>query len=81
MPSELFDIVTRFGERADRVTHVEDLPARPGHTVDWPAWLHPPVRDAFVSAGIEVPYAHQVEAADHAHAGRNVIIATGTASG
>ena len=50
MPSELFDIVTRFGERADRVTHVEDLPARPGHTVDWPAWLHPPVRDAFVSA-------------------------------
>ena len=81
MPSELFDIVTRFGERADRVTHVEDLPARPGRTVDWPAWLHPPVHDAFVSAGIEMPYAHQVEAADHAHAGRNVIIATGTASG
>lgn len=81
MPSELFDIVTRFGARADRVTHVEDLPARPGRTVAWPGWLHPGVRDAFVSAGIERPYAHQVEAADLAHAGTNVIIATGTASG
>ncbi|WP_019159537.1 DEAD/DEAH box helicase [Brevibacterium senegalense] len=81
MPSELFDIVTRFGARADRVTHVEDLPARPGRTVAWPPWLHTAVRDAFVSAGIERPYAHQVEAADLAHAGTNVIIATGTASG
>ena len=81
MPSELFDIVTRFGARADRVTHVEDLPARPGRTVAWPDWLHPGVRDAFVSAGIERPYAHQVEAADLAHNGTNVIIATGTASG
>ena len=25
MPSELFDILTRFGDRADRVTHVEAL--------------------------------------------------------
>ena len=81
MPSELFDIVTRFGARADRVTHVEDLPARPGRTVAWPPWLHTAVRDAFVSAGIERPYAHQVEAADLAHNGTNVIIATGTASG
>ena len=81
MPSELFDIVTRFGARADRVTHVEDLPARPGRTVAWPPWLHTAVRDAFVSAGIERPYAHQVEAADLAHGGTNVIIATGTASG
>ena len=81
MPSELFDILTRFGDRADRVTHVEALPSRPGRTVDWPAWLLPPVRDAFVSAGIALPYAHQVETADLAHAGENVIVATGTASG
>lgn len=81
MTSELFDILTRFGDRVDRVTHVEQLPARPGRTTGWPTWLDPSVRDAFVSAGIERPYEHQVETADIAHAGDNVIVATGTASG
>lgn len=81
MTSELFDILTRFGDRVDRVTHVERLPARRGRTTDWPAWLDPAVHDAFVSAGIERPYAHQVETADIARAGENVIVATGTASG
>ncbi len=81
MTSELFDILTRFGDRVDRVTHVEQLPARPGRTTDWPTWLDPAVRDAFVSAGIDRPYEHQVETADIAHAGENVIVATGTASG
>ncbi|SLM97436.1 DEAD/DEAH box helicase [Brevibacterium yomogidense] len=81
MTSELFDILTRFGDRVDRVTHVEQLPARLGRTTDWPSWMDPAVRDAFVSAGIERPYEHQVETADIARAGENVIVATGTASG
>ena len=81
MTAELFDILTRFGDRVDRVTHVEQLPTRPGRTTAWPDWLHPAVRDAFVSAGIERPHAHQVETADIAHAGEHVIAATGTASG
>lgn len=32
-------------------------------------------------AGIDAPWRHQATAAEHAHAGRSVIIATGTASG
>ncbi|HEV8222818.1 MAG TPA: DEAD/DEAH box helicase [Streptosporangiaceae bacterium] len=32
-------------------------------------------------AGITAPWVHQADAAGHAHAGRNVIISTGTASG
>ena len=80
MTSELFDILTRFGDRVDRVTHVEQLPARLGRTTDWPSWMDPAVRDAFVSAGIERPYEHQVETADIARAGENVIVATRTAS-
>ena len=36
---------------------------------------------AYAGLGIEAPWAHQVEAADAAFAGRHVAIATGTASG
>ena len=33
------------------------------------------------AGGIDRPWAHQVAAAEHAHAGRSVVLATGTASG
>ncbi len=33
------------------------------------------------AAGIDAPWQHQADAAEHAHAGRSVILATGTASG
>ncbi len=36
---------------------------------------------AFTDRGINSPWAHQVEAAELAHAGRHVVISTGTASG
>lgn len=37
--------------------------------------------DRLAAAGIEAPWEHQAAAAEHARAGRSVIIATGTASG
>ncbi|MEU5877257.1 DEAD/DEAH box helicase [Spirillospora sp. NPDC047279] len=37
--------------------------------------------DRLTAAGIEAPWEHQAVAAEHAYAGRSVIIATGTASG
>ncbi|HEV8556323.1 MAG TPA: DEAD/DEAH box helicase [Actinophytocola sp.] len=63
------------------LTHVRDLPERQALPVDWPDWVPARVREAFVRCGVAAPWAHQAEAAGHAHAGRNVVIATGTASG
>jgi DEAD/DEAH box helicase domain-containing protein len=67
--------------RADRVRHVEQLPARGGASVRWPPWVHPDVVAALQAQGIARPWRHQVAAANHARAGRSVVISTGTASG
>ncbi|WP_375500638.1 DEAD/DEAH box helicase [uncultured Jatrophihabitans sp.] len=63
------------------VTHVESLPARAAVPAPWPDWVPEPVRARFVVRGVSEPWAHQVEAANAAHAGTSVVVATGTASG
>lgn len=70
---------TDSGERPLR--HVRELPPHPGRTRPWPAWAEPEVVGAFTDLGIGVPWSHQVEAADLAHAGHHVVMSTGTASG
>ncbi len=50
-------------------------------TAAWPRWLPSTVKESLVSAGIAAPWAHQVAAAEAAHSGRHVALATGTASG
>src|SRR5207237_1104521 len=40
-----------------------------------------PVREALERSGVPEPWTHQCAAADLAHAGRHVVISTGTASG
>jgi DEAD/DEAH box helicase domain-containing protein len=67
--------------RDDRLLHVEQVPARVGTAVGWPDWVDADLRDAWTRRGIEFPWAHQAEAADLAHAGRHVVVSTGTASG
>ena len=67
--------------RLERVRHVEHLPSRAGEPVPWPAWVHRDVVAAFAAGGIQQPWRHQVAAAEHARAGRSVVISTGTASG
>ncbi|MDQ1486428.1 MAG: box helicase protein, partial [Actinomycetota bacterium] len=67
--------------RAQRVIHVEAVPARNARTASWPSWLADDIVDAYARVGIGGPWTHQVEAADLAHAGHCVVIATGTASG
>ncbi|MGH3595855.1 MAG: DEAD/DEAH box helicase [Mycobacterium sp.] len=61
--------------------HVAELPPRHGHPQPWPAWAEPDVVRAFTEGGIGSPWAHQLDAAELAHAGRHVVISTGTASG
>ena len=67
--------------RADRLTHLEELPPREAVTAPWPAWVPDEVREAYVARGVALPWRHQAEAADHARAGRHVVVSTGTASG
>jgi DEAD/DEAH box helicase domain-containing protein len=83
-PRRPVEILTRLlsdRRRAERVRHIERLPARVAIPVAWPAWVPDDVVAAFAGRGITAPWAHQVDAADRAHAGRSVVIATGTASG
>ncbi|WP_428339919.1 DEAD/DEAH box helicase [Mycobacterium sp.] len=70
---------TEAGEHPLR--HVAELPARHGRQQPWPTWVEPDVLRAFTDRGVSSLWAHQVQAADLAHAGRHVVISTGTASG
>src|SRR2546423_139891 len=67
--------------QAGRPVHVEHIPAGPGMEVPWPSWVPAEVTGAFAARGIRAPWSHQALAADHARAGRNVIISTAAASG
>lgn len=67
--------------RERRLTHLAVLPERDGSTSPWPGWSHPDVVAAFAGQGVERPWRHQATAADLAHQGRHVVLATGTASG
>src|SRR6516164_6351020 len=70
---------TAAGEHPLR--HVAELPARSGRPHSWPGWAEPDVVRAFADRGISCPWSHQVAAAELGHAGRHVVISTGTASG
>ena len=63
------------------VTHVESVAARDGVTDEWPGWVPELLRGRLAARGVAAPWRHQAEAAQHAHAGRSVVLATGTASG
>ena len=65
----------------DAVIHRRSVPAKDEITAAWPEWLDPQVRSMFQSLGIRLPWLHQVQAADLAHAGVHTIVSTGTASG
>ncbi|MBK9738764.1 MAG: DEAD/DEAH box helicase [Actinobacteria bacterium] len=67
--------------RDGRLLHVHDIPERAPDVSAWPDWLPADVVVAYASSGIEAPWVHQVLAAEVAHAGNHVALATGTASG
>jgi DEAD/DEAH box helicase domain-containing protein len=72
--------LTASGREA-RLVHVERVPARQAALADWPGWVAPPVRAAFLGSGVEHLWSHQRSAMDLAHGGSSVVMATGTASG
>ena len=77
---ELLDRILA-GTRTSPVTHVEDVPTRPGRTAGWPDWAPDLLIDRLTARGIARPWEHQAAAASLAWSGRSVVVATGTASG
>jgi DEAD/DEAH box helicase domain-containing protein len=63
------------------LTHAEDLPERVASFAEWPSWTPAELVAAFQARGLDQPWTHQVEAADHVWHGRHVVLSTGTASG
>lgn len=55
--------------------------ARPARFAELPSWISAGVRKGLTARGIERPYTHQAEALDHIGDGRDVVVATPTASG
>ncbi len=77
----LDDLLSGTPEEEHPVTHVHRLPVRESRTLPWPAWVAPELRRRLEQQGVRAPYRHQVEAAQLAHDGTSVVVATGTASG
>ena len=67
--------------RDDCLRHLRVLPPRPATTADWPDWARPDLVRAFRGRGIDLPWRHQVVAAEAARHGQHVVVSTGTASG
>ncbi|WP_420113896.1 DEAD/DEAH box helicase [Pseudactinotalea sp.] len=65
----------------DCLVHLEHLPARAAVTGAWPAWADADLVAGYRARGVATPWRHQSEAAEHAWAGRHVVIATSTGSG
>lgn len=68
-------------EYADQIVHVHDEPARVGDFVELTELPHPWLREVLAKAGFAQLYRHQHEALTLGLAGRDVLVATGTASG
>ena len=81
MDPALIDVLLRGGERADRVRHIEHIPARAAAHADWPGWADANLVGGYLRLGVERPWRHQVVAADAAWAGRHTVLATSTGSG
>ncbi|WP_091788232.1 DEAD/DEAH box helicase [Pedococcus dokdonensis] len=79
-PAATLDALTA-GSRGERLLHVHEVPARAASVADWPTWVAPSVYAACAGSGVTSLWSHQRTAADLAHDGRHVVMATGTASG
>lgn len=66
---------------SDEVVAIRRIPAAAGRHGQWPRWLGAETVQRIRDAGVDAPWQHQVELAEHAFAGRHVAICTPTGSG
>ncbi|MBI2332547.1 MAG: DEAD/DEAH box helicase, partial [Chloroflexi bacterium] len=81
MLSALLDFWKQDGETAPNIFAWQTAPPRAAQTRPFPTDLPASLREALSSRNISLLYSHQQTAWTHARAGRNLILATGTASG
>jgi DEAD/DEAH box helicase domain-containing protein len=77
----LFDLWKRDADTAPNIAAWRTTPPRAAQTLPFPTDLPAPLREALSTRGISSLYSHQLEAWTQTRAGKNVILATGTASG
>lgn len=78
---ELLDALSAPAARAHCLRHVERRAATPGERGRFEDWVDPRLVEHLAERGITAPWSHQQQAAALAHTGRDVVLATGTASG
>ncbi|MEO7744983.1 MAG: DEAD/DEAH box helicase [Actinomycetota bacterium] len=78
---DLLAVLAAGADRRSRVRHVQVVPERAGVVAQWPSWAHEGLVRALGERGVAAPWEHQRRAADLAHDGQHVVVATGTASG
>src|SRR5215470_15614644 len=76
----LANVIEEWGSRRE-IACKRVLPARAARHGEWPEWLDARVRFALQARGAMQPYSHQSEAWEALHAGRDLVVATPTASG
>jgi DEAD/DEAH box helicase domain-containing protein len=79
--NSLLDFWKHDADTAPNFSAWQTTPARPAQTAPIPADLPASLREVLVSRGITQLYIHQLTAWTHILARRNIILATGTASG
>lgn len=68
-------------ERGTPFVARHERPGQPGVVAPLPEWLPEQVRSGLQTLGIKELYCHQAQALEHIRAGRDVVVATPTASG
>jgi DEAD/DEAH box helicase domain-containing protein len=84
MPVSAPDFVEELKKRrdlGDNIVHHRAIPSIPAGYAPIPAGLHPSLAERLRQKGLDTLYSHQSEAIESAIAGKNVIVATPTASG
>src|SRR3954469_6275898 len=77
----LASVLAGTSEDEQPVTYVHRLPMRRSQSRPWPEWVPAGLTERLAERGVPSPWRHQIEAAELAHDGRHVVVATGTASG
>jgi DEAD/DEAH box helicase domain-containing protein len=79
--TQVLDTFAARDHNGEMLTAVRHYPAREAQWAEFPEWLHEDLKVTYRAKGIRSLYTHQAAAAEAAHAGKNVVIVTPTASG
>jgi DEAD/DEAH box helicase domain-containing protein len=78
---QVLDVFAQSDPHGEILTAIRRFPQREPQWADFPAWVPAKLVAAYAAKGIRRPYTHQAAAAETAHAGKNIVIVTPTASG